>query len=218
MSDNTPRHDSELHQLLEPVAAFYNDAIQRHGAVAEGVNWKSAEAQNFRFRYLTGVIDDKGKAGVSVADLGCGYGALYDYLIDEGFTISRYHGYDVAANMVTAAAARIGGNPGVVIRQAADLVDEVDYAFASGIFNVHLGQDERAWEELVLRTLDAMHAKTRRGFAFNLMTDKVDWRAPDLFYANAGKFLNICLDRYSRNCRLLHDMPLWEWTMHVRKS
>lgn len=203
--------------LLDKVAAFYTDAINKHGPVAQGVNWKSARDQDVRFAYLTELIP-VGAEPVQVADLGCGYAALYSFLKNRGIPLARYVGYDVSEAMIESARDRIGRDDGVELRLGDRIDHEVDYAFASGIFNVSLGQQEEAWKSLAKATLDNMNAMSRRGFAFNMMTDKVDWKVDELFYANPGEFFEHCAQHYSRRSRLYHDMPLFEWTMVVFKD
>lgn len=203
--------------LLEKVAQFYDQAIVRYGAVSQGVNWKDPREQELRFAYLAEILNDE-RAPISVADIGCGYGALFDYLAGHGHKVREYVGYDVAPAMVESARARLAGRPEASFVQGAALDRDVDYAFASGTFNVKLGQDDLAWRKLVERTLENMNARTHRGFAFNVMTDRVDWRDEALFYANASEFLDLCLKKFSRHVRLLHDMPLYEWTMLVFKQ
>lgn len=207
----------KIDPLLGKVEKFYSDAITEYGPVASGVNWKSKRDQDIRFEYLARVIAD-GTQPVDVADIGCGYAALYAFLKESGVPLGRYIGYDVSAAMVKSARERTAGTDGVDFIVGDRIDREVDYAFASGIFNVSLGQSESAWTDLVKTVLDNMNAMSRCGFAFNMMTDKVDWRVDDLFYANPAIWLEHCLSQYSRRVTLYHDMPFFEWTMIVRKD
>jgi hypothetical protein len=58
--------------------------------------------------------------------------------------------------------------------------------------------------------------KSRLGFAFNLLTTFVDFRADGLFYADPCAFFRFCKQEISPDVVLLHDYPLYEWTMIVR--
>jgi hypothetical protein len=94
-----------------------------------------------------------------------------------------------------------------------------DYGVASGIFNVALDQERVAWEHYVIDTLDAMHAATKLGFAFNCLTSYSDaeYRRPHLYYGDPRFFFDHCKRRYSRQVALLHDYGLYEFTIIVRK-
>jgi hypothetical protein len=97
------------------------------------------------------------------------------------------------------------------------LTAEADYSFASGIFNVRLQESEDAWRAHIEQTLDELNNYSRRGFAFNLLTTYVDYREPHLHYGDPCSFFDLCKRRYSSKVALLHDYPLYEWTMLVRK-
>jgi hypothetical protein len=61
-------------------------------------------------------------------------------------------------------------------------------------------------------------AMSIRGFAFNAMTTYVDWKQENLYYADPFMFFDFCKRNISRYVSLLHDYPLFEWTMIVRKE
>ena len=68
-----------------------------------------------------------------------------------------------------------------------------------------------------LATLDNLNAFSRKGFAFNLLTSYVDWKEGHLYYADPLFFFDYCKKKFSGRVALLHDYPLWEWTMLIRK-
>ena len=99
--------------------------------------------------------------------------------------------------------------------ESATLDRDVDYVFVSGTFNVHGGADEEAWAEYIAETLRALHARARRGLAFNLMTTWVDWRADELYYGDPAEWFTFCRRELGAAVSLQHDYPLYEWTMIV---
>jgi hypothetical protein len=92
-----------------------------------------------------------------------------------------------------------------------------DYAVASGIFNVKLDTPEDDWLEYVLDTIDSLARAANNGFAFNVLTRYSDpeRRRHDLFYADPLFFFDYCKTNYS-GVVLLHDYPLYEFTILVR--
>jgi hypothetical protein len=84
---------------------------------------------------------------------------------------------------------------------------------------VKLDHSIEAWRAYVLETLDTMHALSTRAFAFNVLSMASDpgRRRADLFYADAGELFARCQQRYSRRVAVLHDTPLYEFTLIVRK-
>jgi hypothetical protein len=95
-----------------------------------------------------------------------------------------------------------------------------DYTVASGIFNVKLEASSTEWERYVLRTLEKISSLSKRGFAFNVLTKYSDpeFRRPDLYYADPLLLFDYCKTKLSRFVTLLHDYPLYEFTILVRKE
>jgi SAM-dependent methyltransferase len=203
--------------LLGEVSDYYDARLAEHGATPRGVDWNGAESQRLRFEQLARVIREP--EGFSVNDLGCGYGALAEYLAEGGREF-RYTGCDVSPAMVAAAHARVGSHPGVRFVVASVPPESADYGIASGIFNVRVGRDTAEWEGYIDATLDDLDRTSLRGFAFNCLTSYSDPERmqPHLYYADPARLFDRCKRRYSRNVALLHDYGLYEFTLLVRKD
>ena len=197
---------------LRSVAKLYEDSLEQHGVKPLGVGWRDEVSHRLRFEKLAAVIE-RGDA-VSINDLGCGYGAFHDFLGTVGVEVSLFRGYDVSEMMLREARERV---PAGEFHCASLLDANADYSFASGIFNVRLQESEDVWLSHVERTLDNLFEFSERGFAFNLLSTYVDYREPHLFYGDPLYFFDRCKRRYSRRVSLLHDYPLFEWTITVRK-
>ena len=202
--------------ILAKVEAYYTGRLRAHGPTPRGVDWSSAESQQLRFEQLLKLCES-GRP-FSLVDYGCGYGGLLEYLQELGAE-ATYTGFDLSADMIDAARGRhrtSGPTPAFVTREAE--VPTADYAVASGIFNVRLDVSDEAWLAYVLATLDKLAATGRRGFAFNMLSRYSDpeKRRPDLYYGDPLTFFDHCKRRYSPRVALLHDYPLWEFTMLVR--
>src|SRR5688500_625025 len=92
--------------LRDDVARYYTDKVRRHGASAQGVDWRDDESQRARFAQLLRVAD--GVERVEMLDYGCGYGALVDELDRDGRPF-RWVGFDISDAMLDEARARYGG-------------------------------------------------------------------------------------------------------------
>ena len=98
------------------------------------------------------------------------------------------------------------------------ITNEADYSFVSGTFNVKLDESDERWAEHVKERLIHLAKKSTQGFAFNLFTTYVDWKQETLFYADPFAFFDFCKQNISQYVSLLHDYPLYEWTITVRKG
>ena len=201
---------------LDAVRKYYEAKLRDHGATPRGVDWNGETSQRLRFEALSKVIVEQTAGAFSVDDYGCGYGAYLDYLGEHGFKHLDYLGLDVSADMVSVAR-RLHTQGGFEVGSTSPRV--ADYAVASGIFNVALDQERAAWQQYIVDTLEAMHAATKRGFAFNCLTSYSDpeYCRPHLYYGDPCFFFDHCKRHYSRQVALLHDYGLYEFTIIVRK-
>jgi len=202
--------------ILAEVADYYTAKLAEYGETPQGVDWNSEESQVLRFEQLNKVID--ASIGFSLNDLGCGYGALFDYM-DSHYPEFTYNGCDVCDSMIRAAQNRHAHNPNARFVVAAKPPETADYGIASGIFNVRLGRNEAEWRDYLEDTLNGLDRTSRRGFAFNCLTSysDADKMRDYLYYADPCALFDLCKRRYSRYVALLHDYGLYEFTILVRK-
>lgn len=208
---------SEFESIISDVSAYYGMRLAEHGTTAKGVDWNGADSQNLRFIQLMRVLNDD--QPFSLTDVGCGYGALFDFL-NERYEDFSYLGTDVSAEMLDAARSRLQGHANVRFANAGGTHEQTDYSVASGIFNVRLGHDDKAWKSYLVATLDDMSEVSRRGFSFNCLTSysDADRMQKRLYYADPGAIFDLCKRRYSRQVALFHDYGLYEFTIVVRKG
>jgi SAM-dependent methyltransferase len=206
----------EKNGLLKEVAGYYSSKILKHGDTPQGVDWNGEKGQVTRFFQLCKIISTA--QPVSVNDLGCGYGALFEFL-QAGHDVLSYQGVDVSEQMISASRARFKNEKRAefILSDTPDRI--ADYGLASGVFNVRFKRSDSDWRDYMGGVLDTLDATSRFGFAFNCLTSYSDesHMRKDLYYSNPGEIFDFCKKRYSRNVSLLHDYDLYEFTILVRK-
>ncbi len=204
-------------KLLAGVAEYYSAKLAEHGQTARGVDWNGAESQELRFQQLCKIIQQDRE--FSLNDVGCGYGALYEYLRSR-YPQYVYHGYDISESMIQAAQERNAKSPNARFMVAAEPKESADYSIASGIFNVRLTLNGTDWLQHIEAMLDVLNRISRKGFAFNCLTSysDADKMRDYLYYADPCAIFDSCKRRYSRHVALLHDYGLYEFTILVRKD
>jgi SAM-dependent methyltransferase len=206
--DSTPR-------LLANVREYYEASLAQFGRTAKGVDWNSEGSQYQRFSELIRLLDVD--QPFSVLDFGCGYAALRTYLISRGLQFD-YTGFDISPEMTRAAA--IEHESGSSCRFINDLSDasKADYVVASGLFNVRLAANDTEWESYTYSTLDRCMSLASKACAFNMLTAYSDpeFMRDYLHYADPGLIFDVCKRRFSPHVSLLHDYPLYEFTVVVR--
>lgn len=202
--------------LLTEVAEYYTAKLTQHGQNPRGVDWNGEESQTLRFEKLCEIVDTSND--FSINDLGCGYGALYDFLT-RGYANFSYSGIDVSESMIRAAEQRHQEKSQARFILSSEPDQVADYGIASGTFNVRLGRSDGEWRTYLEATLDILDRTSRLGFAFNCLTSysDTDKMRDYLYYADPCMLFDLCKRRYSRNVALFHDYGLFEFTILVRK-
>jgi SAM-dependent methyltransferase len=139
---------------------FYRHALAQYGLNAEGVHWNSERGQLVRFEVLLRFLPAD-LSRVTMVDVGCGLGDLYNYLLALGRPPARYLGIDVVAPMVAAARERTGCE--ILHRDVlVDPLPPADFYVCSGAMNT-LTADESE------RFIRCCFAAAGRGFVFNML-------------------------------------------------
>ena len=220
MADDPPQDPREIlraaPKMLVPVVRAYENRLKRYGSTPQGVFWRNQNSADIRFELLVRLIKEEHRAGgVSIADLGCGYGAFWDFIKDKAFmNQSLYTGYDMSADMIDEATRRITDSRATFVRQV-QVLAPVDYAFASGTFNMHLGWDEAEWDAYIRASLDVLWRRCRHGMAFNLLSEKKREDMEGLYYADPDAYAAFCRRTLSANIELIDDYPAPDFTVLV---
>jgi SAM-dependent methyltransferase len=208
-----------LEDVQKKLNKYFADKLETHGATAKGVDYNGEEAQQIRFAELIRII--RPKTSFTIIDYGCGYGAMFDYLLRAGFDF-EYYGVDLIEQMVAAGREKHGGHANAHFTTEEKEVPVADYLVAAGIFNIKLDAEASDWQNFVCKSLVRMNGLCSIGFSFNMLTkysdpDRMKER-PDLYYADPLYFFDFCKQNFSRNVALLHDYGLYDFTILVRKD
>jgi len=201
--------------ILKKVSKYYTERVRLFGATAHGVDWNSEESQQLRFGQLMKIHSGEDK--FTINDFGCGYGALVKYLDKQSFTY-QYFGFDISKKMIAHAQKLHKKNKHCRFSTQGSDVPSSDFTVASGIFNVKLDTDNQEWEEYITYTLKRMAALSQKGFAYNVLSSYSDpeKRSPNLYYADPSFLFDFCKKNFSKSVSLLHDYPLYEFTILVK--
>ena len=158
-----PRPVSSTAMPRISVHDFYDHVLSHYGDTAEGLHYQSASSQQTRFRVLRELLPE-GLSGLTLADLGCGFGDFLLYLQEHDEAPGGYIGIDLHERMVEVARERTGAE----IRQADVLRDPLppaDWYVCSGALNNLTLEETR-------EAVGRCYAAAGTGFAFNLLHGK----------------------------------------------
>lgn len=201
---------------LDKIEKLYSENIEKYGIDSRAVGWNSEDSQYLRFEKLLQVIEDKSQS-FTINELGCGYGELYKYLKNKNYNFSSFNGYDISQPMLDSCKLYLNDPKNLKLFNSSNIKSVADYTVTSGIFNVNYGVKNTKWEEYIKETLKDMFSNSKKGISFNMLTSYVEYEAENLFYADPMKYFDFCKSKLSKSVTLLHDYPLYEWTLIVKK-
>lgn len=203
---------------LKKIEELYTSNLQRLGSTSQSVGWNTSGSQKMRFIKLAEVVQDRTQP-FSVNDYGCGYGAMANFFEDElHLKIDTYNGYDISREMLSSAHAALAPRQiKLCLIESQAIATEADYSFVSGTFNVRFDAERSVWTSYIEKKLAELDRFSRKGFSFNMLTSYVDWEESHLYYGDPCYWFDFCKNNFSKRVSLIHDYPLWEWTIIVKK-
>ena len=168
----------------------YRNRLASQGSTARGVFWKSELSQIARFHALLTLVRKlKPTAPISIADIGCGYGAMFDFIMSSPeFLYIDYHGVDINRDMIRASHRKFPQQSHLFsISNRPDKI--VDFCLFSGTFNLTYSDNPALWTDYIFSWLDKCMAQTRCGLVLNLLCAPETKIQKQIFYANRAIFI-----------------------------
>ncbi|HLL29269.1 MAG TPA: class I SAM-dependent methyltransferase [Xanthobacteraceae bacterium] len=208
-----------LDSIYRTIDDYYTKKVSQHGPTPLGVDWTCVATQELRFVQLLKVCSFN--RPISLNDIGCGYGALLNYLSRRHAKAKiDYLGIDVSRAMIARARRMHAKRP-----KTRFLVDTAspriaDYSVASGIFNVKLRQDIKAWEHFIAKALIDLKETSRCGFAVNFMLPEERGHIPNrmLYRTKPERWVAFCEAELNCDVASVKGYGLREFTLLVRPT
>ena len=204
----------------EELEGKYNRRFKKYGATAEGSYWISKARQELRFAIMTKEIFKlQNNLELSICDIGCGYGALADYIATEyNPKKMRYFGTDISTDLIdhctencnlSWAKFTVGSKPH----------SDMDVCLMSGTYNLAATHNALDWENHIFKNLTECWSKTKKMLIFNLQTDySTHISSGNIFYANKYSILNRCNTLIDTAVCVEHaDLP-FDTTFVIKKT
>ena len=197
---------------------YYGKLLEEYGYNYKAVSSETKEHKKLRYNNLLKIIDCNQE--FSIHDVGCGIGNLLEYM-DENLKDHHfiYSGSEIVKEFYDYCREAYPGNK-FFLRNIADksFEDKYDYIVLSGIFHQMRNISIKDWEEFYRNLIKNSFQMSKKGIAFNFVTEFVDFYQPGIYYCNINKLINFINDNLSRFFVINHSYPLYELTVFVYKE
>lgn len=204
-----------MQDFLARIKAQYKTSIETFGATSHGVLWQNGTEQIRRFEILYRLIAPA--QPFSINDLGCGYGALLDYLTTQNAPFTQYYGYDITPEMLTLAQSRFSGE-NIAFIHAGYPTQKADYTLVSGTFNLCDETPYQQWLEYVFERLLLAFSASTKALVFNGLSPAKTPKVDGLFYIDKETMSELCTYGLgAKDIKTYDDTTLCEWSIAVFK-
>jgi SAM-dependent methyltransferase len=201
------------------IVAHYEACLERHGDNHRGVDWPDQADAEKRYRVMLEVIRQPRTNPVTLLDLGCGAGHLYDYIRAHGMYQISYQGMDLSKPFVQLCRAKYPDVPfscGDVL-DPDQAIPQCDYVVMNGVFTE---KRDLSFDDMLAyfqRMLRRVFASAGIGVAFNVMSKQVHWERDDLFHLPLDTLAFFLTRELSRHFVIRNDYGLYEYTTYLYK-
>tara|TARA_B100001248_G_scaffold256061_1_gene236592 strand:+ start:197 stop:841 length:645 start_codon:yes stop_codon:yes gene_type:complete len=184
-------HHISYSALEYSINRAYKSRLKLCGHNAEGVFWRNQSTQIARFEMLLRITNDASpNAKTTIADIGCGYGAMLNFIEQSPYSKSiLYNGVDINRSMIKACWNNFPEKTHLfkVGRKAST---EVDFSLFSGTFNLCFLNNHQIWETYIFSNLKQSWLKSKFGIVLNLLCEKKANIKNQIYYANRRQFIS----------------------------
>lgn len=168
----------------------YRNRLADRGKTAQGVFWRSESSQIARFDALLSLVHQIApQMPVSIADIGCGYGAMLDFIKSTpAYAQTAYHGVDINPAMITACHQKFPADQNLFSTGNTPR-KMVDFCVFSGTFNLTHSDDAALWTDYIFSCLERCMNKARYGLVLNLLCAPRSTITKQIFYADRAAFI-----------------------------
>jgi SAM-dependent methyltransferase len=207
-----------LPHLLKPVAQSYEWSIKKYGPNHRAAAWRDAKRQQRRFNIFIGLIAyDTDRKNISINDLGCGYGAMFDSFKElPQFSNGTYFGYDISKSMINTAKVEIKDSRAQFILNH-EATKTADYSFVSGTYNMKMAANDDEWQAYIKDSIIQLWSKTDISLGFNMLNVQSPLREATLYYADPTYYMEFCQKYLKAKVRIVDLLHPNEFVIFIRK-
>lgn len=176
---------------MKNLKAFYKAKFDKYGPTLRGVGWSKNFKSKKRYKTLINILKHKKmNKKISILDVGCGYGELTKYLPKN--INYDYTGIDIVKSMVDYANNKNANkNTRFYLRDITKINKRYDFVICNGIFTLKNNLTDQKMKNYVLKCINSIYRCANVAFAFNVMSEHVDFKSKILFYPKIKMLINI---------------------------
>jgi len=177
----------------------YTKRYKEFGATPKGSFWVSKKRQYKRFEIILEEIQKISMDSklIKIADVGCGYGAMADYLIStQQINTYSYQGYDISPILIEECNKNFSdSNINFFLGKKPNALSM--FTVMSGTYNLAMTEDPLEWEEYMFKCLSDCWKLTSDAMIFNLqVSNKQRVSDSNIYFAEPSRVIDRCVSSF----------------------
>ena len=206
---------SLIYKLLnKQISNIYNKRFSNYNNTPKGVFWNSKLSQDLRLNIILDKILKIAKnEKFSIADIGCGYGRLYEMIRDRNLDRKvQYHGFDINKKLIKFCKSN-NNFDNVKFTMGALPLNNTDYVVMSGTYNLTPTNNISLWEDYIIKNLTCNWKLVKKAMIFNCLIKEKREINKALYYTELLWIKRICENNFgeiqiSKNQLLKDDVTI----------
>ena len=210
---------SLIYKLLnKQISNIYNKRFDNFNNTPKGVFWNSKLSQDLRLNIILDKILQNVKSDeFSIADIGCGYGRLYEIIRERKLDVKvQYHGYDINQKIISFCKNNIDFE-NIKFSISAFPLNETDYVVMSGTYNLTPTNNISLWEDYIIKNLKSNWKLVQKAMIFNCLIKEKRKIEKKLYYTELSWIQKICERNFCDPEVIKHNLLKDDITIILKK-
>ena len=208
-----------IYKLLnEQISKIYSKRFDNYNNTPKGVFWNSKLSQDLRLNIiLDKILQNTKNEKCSIADIGCGYGRLYEIIkernLDNKF---QYYGFDIFQNLINFCKNNKDFE-NVEFEISAFPFKNIDYVVMSGTYNLTPTNNIPLWEDYIIKNLTSNWKFVKKAMIFNCLIKEKRKIEKKLYYTELSWIKRICERNFCDPEIIKHNLLKDDITIILKK-
>ena len=187
-----------IYKLLnKQISNIYNKRFDNYNNTPKGVFWNSKLSQDLRLNIILDKILKIAKSEeFSIADIGCGYGRLYEVIKERNLDSKvQYYGFDINEKLINFCKNNKDFE-NVEFAINASPFKKTDYIVMSGTYNLTPTNNISLWEDYIIKNLKGNWKFVKKAMIFNCLIKEKKEISKSLYYSELSWIKKICEENF----------------------
>ena len=183
--------------LNKQISNIYNKRFDNYNNTPKGVFWNSKLSQDLRLNIILDKILKIAKSEeFSIADIGCGYGRLYEVIKERNLDSKvQYYGFDINEKLINFCKNNKDFK-NVEFAINASPFKKTDYIVMSGTYNLTPTNNISLWEDYIIKNLKGNWKFVKKAMIFNCLIKEKKEISKSLYYSELSWIKKICEENF----------------------